>query len=103
MNRAGPAPVRNGEDPDEPLSKSHNGHRPVPVHGARDFIAAPGGEDVETMSLIYRLARDAGRGHEAVMAWWRRRGARELASLRRENARLRRQLADIRGTRRYRY
>lgn len=54
------------------------------------------------MSLIYRLARDAGRGHETVTAWWQSRAARKLASLRRENARLRRQLADIRGTRRYR-
>ena len=51
------------------------------------------------MSLIYRLARDAGRGHEAVRAWWYRRTARELAVLRRENAVLRRQIAEIRGTR----
>ncbi|MEV4637760.1 hypothetical protein AB0J80_10440 [Actinoplanes sp. NPDC049548] len=52
------------------------------------------------MSLLYRLARDAGRGHETVRAWWHRRTARELAVLRRENAVLRRHLAEIRGTRR---
>ncbi|PRY29554.1 hypothetical protein [Pseudosporangium ferrugineum] len=97
MNRTGPTLVWNGEGPDEPLSNSHNGRAVVPVHSARELAAAYRTKEAVTMNTFYRLAHDAGRGHEVLAAWWRRRAARRITTLRRENARLRRLLIDTRN------